>query len=60
MAYGDFKDVPKRTSFNKVLRDKAFNTAKTPKNDGYQQGLASMVWQFFDKRLMLHMYDKRP
>ena len=43
MAYGDFKDVPKRTSFNKVLRDKAFNTAKTPKYDGYQQGLASMV-----------------
>ena len=28
MAYGDFKDVAKRTAANKVLRDKAFNIAK--------------------------------
>ena len=43
MAYGDFKDLAKRTASDKVLRDKAFNIAKNPKYDGYQRGLASMV-----------------
>ena len=50
MANGDFKDLPKRTAADKVLRDKAFNTAKDPKYDGYQRGLASMVYKFFDKK----------
>ena len=49
MAYGDFKDLKKRTAADKVLRDKAFNTARNPKYDGYQRGLASMVYQFLDK-----------
>ena len=49
MAYVDFKDLAKRTAFDKVLRDKAFNIAKDPKYDGYQRGLASMVYKFFDK-----------
>ena len=49
MAYGDFKDLKKRTFSNKVLRDKAFNIAKSPKYDGYQRGLASMVYKYFDK-----------
>ena len=43
MAYGDSKDLSKRTASDKVLRDKAFNIAKNPKYDGYQRGLASMV-----------------
>ena len=34
MAYGDFKDLERRTVSGKVLRDKAFNIAKTPKYDG--------------------------
>ena len=50
MAYGDFKDLKKRTAADKVLRDKAFNIAKNPKYDGYQRGLASMVYKFFDKK----------
>ena len=50
MAYGDFKDLARRTASDKVLRDKAFNIAKNPKYDGYQRGLASMVYQFFDKK----------
>ena len=50
MAYGDFKDLPKRTAANKVLRDKAFKIANDQKNDGYQRGLASMVYKFFDKK----------
>ena len=50
MAYGDFKDLARRTATDKVLRDKAFNIAKNPKFDGYQRGLASMVYIFFDKK----------
>ena len=50
MAYGDFKDVKRRTASDKVLRDKAFNITKNPKYDGYQRGLASMVYNFFDKK----------
>ena len=50
MAYGYFKDLTKRTAADKVLRDKAFNIAKDPKYDGYQRGLASMVYKFFDKK----------
>ena len=50
MAYGDFNDLAKRTASDKVLRDKAFNIAKNPKYDGYQRGLASMVYKSFDKK----------
>ena len=50
MAYGDFKDSKKRTFSDKILRDKAFNIAKNPKYDGYQRGLASMIYKFFDKK----------
>ena len=50
MAYGDFKDLGRRTASDKVLRDKAFNIAKNPKYGGYQRGLASMVYKFFDKK----------
>ena len=35
---------------DKLLRDKAFNIAKNPKYDGYQHGLASMVYKFFNKK----------
>ena len=52
MAYGDFKDLARRTAFDKVLRDKAFNFAKNPKYDGYQRGPFSMVYKFFDKKLV--------
>ena len=50
MAYGDFKDLKKRTAADKFLRDKAFIIAKNLKYDGYQRGLASMVYKFFDKK----------
>ena len=38
MAYGDFKDLTRRTASDKILSDKAFNIVKNPKYDGYQQG----------------------
>ena len=47
MACGDFKDIARRMASDKVLRDKAFNIAKTPKYDGYQRGLASMVYKIW-------------
>ena len=50
MAYEDFKDLARRKTFDKFLRNKAFNIAKNPKYDGYQRGLASMVYKFFDKK----------
>ena len=50
MAYGDFKDLARRTAADKVLRNKAFKIASDQKYDGYQRGLASMVFKFFDKK----------
>ena len=50
MAYGGFNNLPKRTEADKVLRDKAFKIASDQKYDGYQRGLASMVYTFFDKK----------
>ena len=43
MAYGDFKDLAKRTAADKVLRDKAFNIAKDSKYDGYQRRLVLIL-----------------
>ena len=50
MAYGDFKDLARRTASDKVLIDKAFSIAKDPKYDAYQRGLASMFYKLFDKK----------
>ena len=47
MAYRKSKDLTKRTQLDKVLRDKAFKITSDPKYDGYQRGLASMVYKFF-------------
>ena len=51
MAYGDLKDLTRRTAFDKILRDTTFNIAKNLKYDRYQRGLVSMVYKFFDKQL---------
>ena len=47
MAYGD---LARRIASDRVLRDKACNIAKNRKYDGYQRGLASMVYKLFDKK----------
>ena len=47
MAYGKTKDFIKRTESDKVLKHKAFKIASDPNYDGYQTGLASMVYKFF-------------
>ena len=48
MAYGGFKDLPRRTVADKILLDEAFNVVKNPRNNGYQHGLGSMFYKFFD------------
>ena len=53
MAYRDFKDLNRRTAADKVLYDKALNIAKDPKYDGYERRLASVVYKFFDKKLLV-------
>ena len=50
MTYEDFKDLNSRTAADKVLCVKTFNIAKNKKYDKYQPGLASMVFNFFDKK----------
>ena len=51
--YGLSEDLIKRTQSDKVLKEKAFKIANNPKYDGYQRGLASMVYKFFDKKSAL-------
>ena len=47
--HGLFKDLPRKTASDKVLRDKAFNIAKNPKYVEHQCGLAGVIYKFFDK-----------
>ena len=47
-AYADNKDLLNRTRADKILRYKAYGIANNPQYDGYQRGLASMVYKFFD------------
>ena len=51
-AYADHKDLINRTEADKVLKDKVYHKASNPEYDGYQRGLASMVYKFFDKKSM--------
>ena len=44
------KILQKRTVADKILKNKAFDIARDPKYDGYQRGLASMAYKFFDKK----------
>lgn len=50
MAYKDFKDLSRRVTSDKVLCDKAFETANTWKHDGYKHGLALLFHEWFDKK----------
>ena len=47
-----FEDL-NRTFAGKVLHDKAFNITKDPQYDGYQCGLASMVYKFLIKNFLV-------
>ena len=60
MAYGQSKDLTKRTQSDKVLKDNPFKIASDPKYDGYQRGLVSMVYKFFDKESSGICVDAEP
>ena len=49
MAY-NFKDLKRRTHADKVSKNKAFKIAGNPKYNGWERGLASMVYKFFHKK----------
>ena len=48
LTYGDFKNLTRWT--DAISCDKVFNIAEKPKYDGYQRRLASLVYNFFDKK----------
>ena len=50
-AYSDSKGLTERNIADKNLKNRAFDIAKDPKYDGYQRGLASMVYKFFDSKV---------
>ena len=50
MVYVKYKDLTKRTQSDKVLRDTTFKIERNPKHDGYQRGLPSVIYRFFDKK----------
>ena len=60
MAYGQSKDLTKRTQSDKVLKDNPFKISSDPKYDGYQRGLVSMVYKFFDKESSGICVDAEP
>ena len=41
------KFLAKRNILDKVLNDRSYEFARSPKYDGYQIGLASMAYNFF-------------
>ena len=51
ITYEEFNDLTRRTAFDKILHDNAFDIAKNPKYDRYQRGIASMAYNSFDKKI---------
>ena len=60
IAYDKSNNLAKRTQSDKFSRGKAFKVASVPKYDGYQKGLASMVYRFFDKKCNGSGVDAEP
>ena len=50
VAYSDSKDLAKRSISGKILKDRPYGISKNRKYDGYQRGLAVMVYKLFDKK----------
>ena len=49
-AYNKYKDLKNRTQSDIFLKNKAYQIAVDPKVDGFQRGLASMVYKYFNER----------
>ena len=50
-AYAKYKDAENRLISDQKLRNSAYDIASNPKYDGYQRGLAGMVYKFFDSKV---------
>ena len=50
MAYGDCKDLTRRSTSDKKLRGKTFNLDKNLNYDGIQHKLVLKVYAVFDKK----------
>ena len=53
MAYNKYKKLERRTQSDKVLKDKAFEIANNPDHNEYERGLASMLYKFFKKKILV-------
>ena len=49
--YGNKDDLAITTILDKILNDRAYKITLNPKCDGYQRGIASMLYIFFDKKI---------
>ena len=49
-AYAKYKDRLNRKKSDVILKNKALKIAMNPKINGYQRGLASMFYKFFNER----------
>ena len=45
-----YSDLAKRTISDKILNNRAYEIARNCNSEGYQKALASMVYNFFDKK----------
>ena len=50
-AYAKYKDVENRLIADDKLKNSAYDIASNPEYDGYQRGLASMVYKFFNSKV---------
>ena len=53
-AYAKYKDVENRLIADDKFKNSAYDIASNPEYDGYQRGLASMVYKFFNSKVAPH------
>ena len=50
-AYAKYKDVENRLISDQIVRNSVYDIVSNPKKDGYQRGLAGMVYKFFNSKV---------
>ena len=50
-GYSNSKNLAQRTLAHETLKDKGYVIALNPEYDGYQTGIGSMMYRFFDKKI---------
>ena len=59
MANGDFKDLTRRTAFDKIMCDKAFNIAKIQNKIDINMDLLQWSVNFFDNSIYQKIPEKK-